>query len=515
MAGGTSAMFTRALRADARLVRPHLFRLLFGLLILGVLIEAHVESLTVGAPGLKFFREIGRLNVILITLAGMSYLATAITEEKEERTLGLLTLAGIGPLSLLLGKSTTRVLGTLLLLVVQFPFALLAILLGGVTLRQIVAGYVALAAYLLFTANVALLASVWCRRSGAASAVTLLVIMLSLAGTIPGRALLAGYAAWAEVPVESLQAGNQRIAAFDRLSVWTRIETISRWSFTGPILSHQVLVHLGAAVVLFFVAWALFGVRTRDDLAGEVRRGPLWRGGGRRWLAAVDRPWRVPNAWKDFHFIAGGRARLVGMFTFYGTGFGVLAWFFVDPRFEMSVADLAAAIMTVTLAGGAVELAIAAASTFHIELQEGTLAVTMLAPRPPSRVAAEKLAGGLLVLLPAAFWFWVAAAIDPHVLGLLVGEPATWFAIMLYGVFLHLTVLLSLYVRWGALPLAMAMMVVIGGCLFPLLFIPVALVAMVADDVEVGLLPIVYASGLLFAALGVMISRRLRVVAGR
>ena len=49
---------------------------------------------------------------------------------------------------------------------------------------------------------------------------------------------------------------------------------------TGTIGEDQRRAEVAAiplvAVVLFFVAWALFGVRTRDDLAGEVRRGNMF-----------------------------------------------------------------------------------------------------------------------------------------------------------------------------------------------------------------------------------------------
>jgi len=48
------------------------------------------------------------LNFCFITLGGVGYFATAITEEKEELTLGLLKMADIGPLTLLLGKYRCR-----------------------------------------------------------------------------------------------------------------------------------------------------------------------------------------------------------------------------------------------------------------------------------------------------------------------------------------------------------------------------------------------------------------------
>src|SRR5262245_60258699 len=168
---GTLAMLHRAIRLDARLVRTHLFREGFALLVYGGLIFAQISSSVtlVGAPGLKLFNTMTYLNLILISLAGVSFFATAITEEKEEETLGLLKMAGIDPLGILLGKSTSRLLGTILLLLVQIPFILLAITLGGVTLGQVLAAYCSLAAYMILLANVGLFCSVRYRRGGTAS----------------------------------------------------------------------------------------------------------------------------------------------------------------------------------------------------------------------------------------------------------------------------------------------------------------------------------------------------------
>src|SRR5262245_15541591 len=185
---GTLAMLHRALRLDARLWRTHLFRLGFALLVCLSLVYAQVLTATtlVGAPGLTLFRTMTWLNLVLISLAGISFFATAITEEKEEDTLGLLKMAGVDPLGILLGKSTSRLLGTILLLLVQFPFTLLAITLGGVRLTQVAGAYCLLTAYMILLGNVCLLCSVVFRRVGLASTVTgvVIVIFLLAAGAI-------------------------------------------------------------------------------------------------------------------------------------------------------------------------------------------------------------------------------------------------------------------------------------------------------------------------------------------
>src|SRR6185312_9394696 len=101
-------------------------------------------SFMFGAPGLHFFRGIAYLDATFMTLLGVSFFSTAITEEKEEDTLGLMLMAGISPVGILLGKSGSRLIQALLLVTVQYPFMLLAITLGGVTQYQIWCAYVAL-----------------------------------------------------------------------------------------------------------------------------------------------------------------------------------------------------------------------------------------------------------------------------------------------------------------------------------------------------------------------------------
>jgi len=82
------------------------------------------------APGCVFWTD-GLVNLIFITLAGLSSFASAITEEKEEMTLGLLRDDGAQSNRYLLGKSTEPMIGALLLLLVQVPFIMLAVTLGG------------------------------------------------------------------------------------------------------------------------------------------------------------------------------------------------------------------------------------------------------------------------------------------------------------------------------------------------------------------------------------------------
>jgi hypothetical protein len=74
--------------------------------------------------------------------------------------------------------------------------------------------------------------------------------------------------------------------------------------------------------------------------------------------------------------------------------------------------------------------------------------------------------------------------------------------------------LLSLHIRWGALPLALALMVMVAGCGYPLMWLSsVALGAVTGSD-EAMVMPVIYACSVAVAVLMALIVVRLKAVAG-
>ena len=536
-------MFQRAMRTDARRMSPHLFRMLFAGLILGSLVIAHIRSLSLGAPGLFFFSNILWLNFALIVLAAVSFLATAITEEKEEGTLGLLMLAGVSPLAMLLGKSASRQFSTALLLVVQFPFALMAIVLGGVTFTQIVAGYVALAAFLALAANIALLASVICRGSGHAGGVTFLVLGLVLGRQLVLRLVLVTVA-YVQVHLFPEEGGPSSVPdwlretdwvgdvvsravmrewadAFDSLSIVTRLQTIGSSGFAESVISGQVLVDLGAAASLFGLAWFVFIPATRTALTGVPPRGPVATKSVRRRQKrlrlprrlAAGRTWRMAIAWKEFHFTTGGLVYFVLKTLGYGVCVGCSEWILYESSSEHWLGISVVPLTLFLLLAMSVEAAVFASRVFHDERKYHTLGVTLGFPVPIWRIVVEKLVGCALGLSPVALWLLAGFLVDRSVLVRLAGAYEAWIAGLVYLVFVHLVMLLSLYVRWGALPLALALMVVVGGCGVPLLWVPTVAVGS-ATGTEVAMaLPTIYACGIAVAVLLGLIVLRLKSLA--
>jgi ABC-type transport system involved in multi-copper enzyme maturation permease subunit len=468
MFAGTLAMLHRAIRLDARLLRTHLFRLGFAGLMYLSLLYAWISSSLVGAPGLKLFETMTYLNVVLISLAGISFFATAITEEKEEDTLGLLKLAGIDPLGILLGKSTSRLLGTILLLLVQLPFTLLAITLGGVTLGQVLSAYCALMAYMVLLANVGLLSSVIYRRGGSASLATVLFLLVYFAASRVVTGIQFG------LVNGGLIAGRGAIDRyFDRAADWCRdasiyhrVQAITRTGFAESPISLQVVVSLVGALALFAVAWGGFHRFTRDsqskarprvDLVAQL----IGLGRSRR-----SRPGKQPVAWKEFHFVAGGLPIQVAKFAFYGL-VTVLVFWAADRYYNYPLSSAGQYVAFAMLGAIVLETSLYGSVMFHDEWRDRTLPLLAMLPIRPSTILTSKVIGLVPALIPALFWLLVGCGIWPDGLeeiGQCVVLPSRWFRGLVLLLFLTLTVFFSMVVRWGALPLALAVMA--GGAFF-------------------------------------------------
>jgi ABC-type transport system involved in multi-copper enzyme maturation permease subunit len=516
MVRGTLTLLTRALRQDARLRRAHAFRIGSVMLLFAMLIGAHVTSLGIGAPGLRFFQLICVLNGGLITLAGVSYFSSVITEEKEDGTLGLLKLADLSTLSILFGKSTTRLFAALFVFIGQFPFALLAITLGGVTVHQVWSAYVALAAYMVLVANVALLASVVSRRSGAASLLMILILLALLAG-VPAlhhsRALLeqarlipAAGSGWDQV--------WPAVGGLYDTSIITRLQTILSTGFAGTALSAQVWWSLAGAAACFALAWRVFDRFTEYLGPAAPPRGLLPRVRTRRRWRIVPRPWRCSLIWKDFHFMAGGPLAVALKLVLYPLLVFVLLEYDDWSRVTIGVRFPDTAWFAVFVIA-VVELLLYASRLFGHELRWGTLPCLALLPRSAPRIGYGKAAGCLLGSLPtwllvvALAYFFPAPNAD---VGDFTDERAI-SVLVLIVLLLHLTVLYSLIVRWGALPLAIATLFVSGTCLFPVVASAMSAVMVAGQTGFAQSAPILYIGGLLTAVLQILIALRFRAAA--
>jgi hypothetical protein len=462
------ALFVRSLREDSRLKFTYFTRAAFVTVILFFLFSVQSDLGWANAPGLRFFETVVLVDLVFVILAGLSYFSSAISEEKEEMTLGLLRMTNLNPLSILLGKSTSRLCTAVLLFVAQLPFTLLAVTLGGISLRQIFAAYLTIAAFLVFVSNLALLASVLNRRTSGAALLTGLGLIFFF-GVVP-------VAAWfAALPVRLglLKADNSfansliGIAELAKdASPFERIGKILATGFRGEIFSFQAGSNLAMGLVFFLLSWAIF-----ERFCGEEKENVLPRAGvarsrgNRRVPFSPGRPWGLALAWKDFYFTTGGKLWIFIKLLIYGTPLVVIRCWPSQLGGASTWEDFGFGAFWIMLVFIFVELSFAAANLFRNEHQAQTLSTLAMLPKSIACIAYEKMFGILPSLLAAgaylAFSLPLVANSVQRQMGSTSGQEEFWMVFIFLTtqslLFLHLVATLSLYVKRGALPLSIAL----------------------------------------------------------
>jgi len=464
------ALFIRSLREDSRLKFTYFSRAALVLLILLFLAATRSTLGWTNAPGLQFFGTVAHVDLWFVLLAGVSYFASAISEEKEEMTLGLLRMTNLNPLSILLGKSTSRLGVAALLFAAQFPFTLLAITLGGISLRQIVATFLTIGAFLFFVSNLALLASVVCRRTTGAAILTG-VSLLVFFGIVP----LGGWFAQVPIRLGWLPTKNPwtqtltSVAAFARSSSpFSRVESVLTTRPLDRMIAFQVWSNLVLALAFFLLAWFGFEVFCGEQKESGPSRVGLARSIGRRRLWSPGRPWQRALAWKDFYFTTGGKLWIGIKLLVYGTPLAVVLAMPMQLGGPPTWEHFGFGTFWFMLLFIGVELSFAAAAIFRNERQGQTLSSLAMLPQGLRRVAYEKLLGVVPALAAAGTYLAVSLPLvaEPFRHGIMENGTYMDWVMLSYlasqGVFfLHLVVVFSLYVKRGALPLAIGCEVVI------------------------------------------------------
>jgi ABC-type transport system involved in multi-copper enzyme maturation permease subunit len=192
-------------------------------------------------------------------------------------------------------------------------------------------------------------------------------------------------------------------------------------------------------------------------------------------------------------------------------------WRYQDALLTISGEPFPVLSRYVMLASIGGEACFYAARMFHEELKWGTLPSLMTLPQPLAALAYAKLGGCLLGLIPAVMVFLVLVAVVPPMgsQSAPLAGSAAWMLLMQFVVLLHLTVLFSLFVNWGALALAVGTLLILNALLsLPFSFL-LAGVAASYNDEHATIGPIIYFGCAASAVLQVLIALRLRTGAAR
>ena len=472
MISGVTTLFSWTLKTDSKSVYPHIVRAGFAGAMLFAISMSFTEVFGTGSMGLRFFELVCTLNVLIITVSGISYFVTAVTEEKDAGTYALLRLAGMNSLSITLGKSTSRLVSSLMLLVIQMPFTFLSITLGGVLWNQIVAAYLALAAWMILVANLALFCSVRCATSGraaglAATTIGVFVFLPRISsaflGAISPGLLSTGTIAFLEL----IPTVCSEISVFDRLAeilgltsgftilgidFSTGLTTVSTASIKGTvsIVAGQFWSSLLMALVLFVISTLTLDFWSAPtDSAGPSENKIV-----RRW--AVGRCWELSVAWKEFLFFTGGRTFAIVKLLAGGLAFVGFRMFqeldgYSDGlalRGDYSWWAFLTFVMTLTA-----EVLLYSSGCLFYEVRQQTQSTLATVPISSVRILVEKFAGCAIALIPAIAWIFITLILSDGTIVRNCSVTMVSSYLIMLGFASHLAALLSLYTRWAALPL--------------------------------------------------------------
>lgn len=449
MISGTLTLFNWTLKMDSKSVYPHIIRAAFSLFMLFSILIAFANAFGTSRVGLRFFESICFLNVMLITVSGISYFVTAVTEEKDAGTFALLRLAGMTSLSITLGKSTSRLVSSLMLLVIQLPFTFLSITLGGILWQQIIASYIALAAWMILVANLALFCSVRCATSGRAAGLagailglffTLPTIITEALAAAPPGVLSKGATAF-------LTSVPEMIAA---ISVQERLVTLLTTNVPVTFFGTQFWASILIAFGLFCVSTLTLDFWSAPADVG----GPSSNPGIRRW--AVGRCWTLAVAWKEFLFFTGGRSFAIAKLI--GGGLILMAFFMLqmlnDPSAGLTLERENGWHAFLTFAAlFAIEVLLYASGCLFSEVRQGTQGTLATLPMSSVRILLEKATGCLMGLIPVVFWIFVTLFVGSRSIIAHCSSTMVISYLIILGFSSHVAVVLSLYTRWAALPL--------------------------------------------------------------
>lgn len=472
MISGVTTLFSWTLKMDSKSIYPHIVRAAFAGAMLFAISMSFTDVFGTGSMGLRFFELVCTLNVLIITVSGISYFVTAVTEEKDAGTYALLRLAGMNSLSITLGKSTSRLVSSLMLLVIQMPFTFLSITLGGVLWNQIVAAYLALAAWMILVANLALFCSVRCATSGraaglAATTIGIFVFLPRISsaflGAIPPGVLSTGTIAL----LGTIPAVCSKVSVFDRLAeilgltsgftmlgidFSTGLNTITTASIKGEvsIVAGQFWSSLLTAFVLFVISTVTLDFWSAPaDTAGPSENKSV-----RRW--AVGRCWNLSVAWKEFLFFTGGRTFAIAKFLAGGLVFAGFRMFQEIDGYSNGLAlrgdyswwAFLTFLMTLTA-----EVLLYSSGCLFYEVRQQTQSTLATVPISSVRILVEKFVGCAIALIPAIVWSFITLILSDGTIVRNCSVTMVSSYLIMLGFASHLAALLSLYTRWAALPL--------------------------------------------------------------
>lgn len=466
------------LRTESRRLRTYILRLTVCVVIGLFLLQAYEQQMWLGAAGLSYFTSITVINVIILLLAGISTFASVITEEKEQGTMGLLRMTPMSAPSVLLGKTVGRLLGVTSVLLLQLPFVVLAVTLGGVSLQQVFAVEIALLGFMVLMCGLGLFWSVLLARSRSASLMVGVTVVAVVMVRIWALSVQAG--AWRFMP--GLFVSVATVVPFER-NIVTRLVEILGTGWGGGLVGYQAWRDAAVGAGLFGASCLLYGRFARDSISSTGTRPWRFRGlfarrnasdrdaatlrrrpAMRRGLISPGRAWRWPIVWKDFNFLTGGVTGAVGKVVLVAVLMGAFTLLALGMHEEPDAEDYGTLLFVIMCFLTGLELVVQSGRIFNREWRWGTLQMQGMLPVSVAGLAWRKIAGHALSMIPNAVLFVFALLLNFQIVEdffeELEHDSEFFWGILVFVAghvaFFQLTATLSLYLQRGALVGAVA-----------------------------------------------------------
>ena len=442
------AVASRSLRVDARSGLVHGLRVALGVLLLLSLLGVYLTRSGFGAPGLNLYNTVITLDLFFVGVIGVALFATTITEEREEGSLGLMQMAGFQPLGILVGKSLAQLTIAVSLLAIQVPFMMFAVTLGGVTVHQILGGFVIVGSYLLLAYGAGLFSSTVCRTGTAASRMTFGILILANVWPAIVDVALEALSILGAVSPES---ARDVVLGLAEHSAWGALTATVETNYGNPLLGSASLIHACGGIAFFLCAWVLF-----DSI--ELRAG---REVKKRTLLGYD-SWggqqRVPRfsgnamAWKDYRLFVGGRRGILIRVVLYGVGMLVLGLYYNPFSDELTRHTFGRYALYGIGIGVLLDMGSLAGRVFRDEILWQTYSTLLLLPKSVLQISYGKMVGCMVAIVPALCYLIPAILCCESAMILYIGPVLLGFGAALCLI-LPLITYSSLWLNRGAFPL--------------------------------------------------------------
>jgi len=396
-------------------------------------------SVGMRAPGLLFFQVVATINMVFVSVFAIGLFSTAITEEKESESLSLLMMTGISPLGMLLSKGASKFISGMMLVLAQFPFTVLSVTLGGISLKQVITAYIIIIAYMFMLCNLALFFSVFSKKSSEAGSFTLGSIILFF-----------------------VLCGNVSVLQF--INPFIKLDEVLGTGYTGFYLDLCSISNILLGLFFFMLALGSFNRFTREKGEGVPVMQKVTHSKKKIFkIIKMERPWKNALAWKEFHFVGGGwTIFLFSYFLMFLCLFLICYFGFYEARgraWNEMLESIPYSLFFLGLLFFSIKLIYLASRMFGSEVWDKTLQEIVILPISLRMIVIQKMKGGFVMLLPSLsflvvgfFLILLSGKIPLEISeGMFLGLSYILLYVLKFVFFLYVVVYMSLSVKYAVI----------------------------------------------------------------